>query len=864
MKGDFTRSKFKPGKYRNVRMQQGRVFLDSDWNEQIEIESYLSEIETVDTFGICGGPGENPGFCIITSEEYLKKAEFETQINSLKPGDFIITPGRYYVNGILCENDEYLFYTKQMFGPEPIKESGTYLAYLDVWGRHVSSIEDPEIREVALGGADTTTRVETIWQVKAKKINESDENAGNFDGLVDFPSTGKGRLSTGFVSTGSAEEGACKIAPRRGYLGAENRLYRVEIHDEASEVIEAQKIAPQGEQSSQVEEGSVQDNDGAAKDEKLLTIEIGNEGDWKPSGRPWKLGQVVKIKSDGDEQGILTRVVETIPANRRLKLSPLEKDVDFSAIEQNLHIRRVATFKWSRENGSVAFAVENFVEDFVFVEISGPNKVKIERETDWGLESSLWKNGQTIEIFDDDGNEITASITNVIEKDRILILDEDPTSKVGQNPRIRRVVPVKLLEARRLEVKNEIDWASDGGLCRLQDKVVEIFNDGQKLLARITKVDEIEKTLELDTDVSSLGENLHLRQVSGSNRVKVAGSGRDPLRLLHTGDWVEVLGDVTELRGEPGTLAQIDKKDEMDNSLLLSRNVYMHRGESHLKVRKWDHGTGSDAIPTPIKVGMSEKFFIDLEDGITVSFSGEDFRSGDYWTFRARTSTGKIDPLYNELPHGIKHRYCGLAILDFKDEKLHLVKDCRQIYPPLTEMIELLQELEDKFYKLTNFFYVGGGGQEAMRGDKLNHPLQVGASNGKGPVSGSVVKFEIEEGGGHLGTSKSEIEVLTGSDGVAECFWTLGTSGRQRVKATLRDENGEPVHLPVFFNSDFVIDPNTQLRVDISKFGLIVSLLGLVGSFIGFVWLGSRVFPLFVLFAFAAMFFASMGLRRWE
>ncbi|MCX6048065.1 MAG: DUF6519 domain-containing protein, partial [Chloroflexi bacterium] len=41
MKGDFTRSTFKPAKhYSSVRMQQGRVQLDADWNEQIDLTAH--------------------------------------------------------------------------------------------------------------------------------------------------------------------------------------------------------------------------------------------------------------------------------------------------------------------------------------------------------------------------------------------------------------------------------------------------------------------------------------------------------------------------------------------------------------------------------------------------------------------------------------------------------------------------------------------------------------------------------------------------------------------------------------------------------------------------------------------------------
>ena len=50
-----------------------------------------------------------------------------------------------------------------------MKEKGlsAALVYLDVWQRHVTVLDDRLLREVALGGPDTTTRIKTVWQVKA-------------------------------------------------------------------------------------------------------------------------------------------------------------------------------------------------------------------------------------------------------------------------------------------------------------------------------------------------------------------------------------------------------------------------------------------------------------------------------------------------------------------------------------------------------------------------------------------------------------------------------------------------------------------------------------------------------------------------
>lgn len=91
MTGDFSRNSQNPTKsYTGVLMQQGRVQVDADWNEQLALAQHRTDTETRDVIGECGTPmGEN-GFGI-----------------SLTPtkDDFFIHPGRYYVGGLLCEID---------------------------------------------------------------------------------------------------------------------------------------------------------------------------------------------------------------------------------------------------------------------------------------------------------------------------------------------------------------------------------------------------------------------------------------------------------------------------------------------------------------------------------------------------------------------------------------------------------------------------------------------------------------------------------------------------------------------------------------------------------------------------------------
>ncbi|HWT00746.1 MAG TPA: DUF6519 domain-containing protein [Pyrinomonadaceae bacterium] len=94
MKGDFSRDTFDPRKrYSGVLMQQGRVQVDADWNEQLEIGRYRIETEARDVIGHCGVPKNTDGF-------KLTPVRPEGISHST---DLAISNGRIYVDGLLCE-----------------------------------------------------------------------------------------------------------------------------------------------------------------------------------------------------------------------------------------------------------------------------------------------------------------------------------------------------------------------------------------------------------------------------------------------------------------------------------------------------------------------------------------------------------------------------------------------------------------------------------------------------------------------------------------------------------------------------------------------------------------------------------------
>jgi len=139
MKGDFSRSTFNARKhYSGVRLQQGRVLVDADWNEELDLFLHRVETEAIDVIGECGAPKHAPGFALSTDATTLSAADVArlTALGALplQSGDFLIGAGRYYVDGILCENDEVVTFTLQpdLPGVQPAGASGVYVAYLDV------------------------------------------------------------------------------------------------------------------------------------------------------------------------------------------------------------------------------------------------------------------------------------------------------------------------------------------------------------------------------------------------------------------------------------------------------------------------------------------------------------------------------------------------------------------------------------------------------------------------------------------------------------------------------------------------------------------------------------------------------------
>src|SRR6201996_8301736 len=242
MSFDNSRFTFDPWKnYSGVVMEQGRVQLDSDWNEWLAELNRRLQAGTLDMLGSAVYPATTPYAFQITATT-----------SSSGTSQLTIGPGRMYVDGLLAENhgdpaaavwDPALAelsgspqpppatevgaidYTKQPYLPDAtIPAGGPFLAYLDVWERPVTYIEDPNLIDKAVG-VDTTGRLQTVWQVKLMPVPQG--SSWTCTTPVPWPRSA-GLLTTGTVP--SAASGPCCLSDGSGYTGMENQFYRVEIH----------------------------------------------------------------------------------------------------------------------------------------------------------------------------------------------------------------------------------------------------------------------------------------------------------------------------------------------------------------------------------------------------------------------------------------------------------------------------------------------------------------------------------------------------------------------------------------------------------------------------------------------------------
>lgn len=334
------------------------------------------------------------------------------------------------------------------------------------------------------------------------------------------------------------------------------------------------------------------------------------------------------------------------------------------------------------------------------------------------------------------------------------------------------------------------DIAASAGYRRLENQLyrVEIHSVAPSGAARF-------KWSRENGSVAYAVESVSVDAAANRTTVRVAMRGRDANLDLALHDRVELVDDDAELQGRAGTLFEYLNDGDDALELVLAGLPPAGLGQDparHPLLRRWDHRPAASGEHT---LAVEEGVWLTLEDGVQVRFTpGGSYRPGDHWQIPARTVTADVEWPHDaegapraEPPAGVRDGWARLGLVTVDAGGLVTsITDCRDLFPPLTQLTQLL--------------YVGGDGQDTTPGGALAEPLRVRVARGALPLAGARVRFTVEAGGGSLalaapwGTqSGATVDATCDAQGLAQCNWQLGTPAGQRVHAQLLASGGMPV-----------------------------------------------------------------------
>ncbi|HEV3468472.1 MAG TPA: DUF6519 domain-containing protein, partial [Pyrinomonadaceae bacterium] len=796
MKNDSSRNTFDARRhFSGVRMQQGRVQLDADWNEQSDIIAHRAETAAADLVGPCGGPLHAAAFHVVTdlsqlTDEERARPENQTPPEGYAPPDFLLSAGRYYVDGILCENESLTSYHHQpdLRDARRLTAEGLYLIYLDVWRRHLTALDEPGIREVALGGPDTATRAKTVWQVKVLFLGEDAEASCLSEfaqyGYLTAPSGG--RLSARTRRERSSAD-PCIVPPGAGYRGLENQHYRVEIHEggDALDVAAAGIFAP------------------------ATRVRNRNDQVVVPGG-DWLRGQAVEIFSDDPSSDRLNGTLAHIThaADREAGSQTLTLNINVSKLAlDEMRLRPVgATYKWSRDNGAVVTAVNSITNNEVTVHDLGPD------------DALGFKEGQWVEITDD-ALELggrpgqLAQIVKVDEATNLVTLNFAP-AHLGSDDGVNKALHPKL---RRWDgvgtVKYDPDDAGEGYL-DLEGGVQVRFTAGTYKTGDYWNIPARTATADAQSG------NIEWPQVSGAPQelppfgirhhyCRLALVRSDGASLTVLSDCRDLFPPVTELT----TLLYVggDGQEALPGDplpQLLEVGVFNGRWPVAGARVRFD-ATGNGRLAADI-AGLATS-----TDETLIVTTGPDGIASCAWRLAAPAAREEVRPSPRPRRPALKTSQQAVArLLDAGGDDLpQVVRFNGQLsiaaqvaYDPgacaALQGQTTVQQAIDRLSELASLYKLSGDGQQLTPGGTLE-PLRVLLANRCGKVTGrrAVVTFRVASGSGRVGDGvrppAPSVNITADAEGVATCFWQPdATTAFQEVEAFVEDNAARPTAAP--------------------------------------------------------------------
>src|ERR1051326_2030209 len=333
-------------------MQQGRVQLDADWNEQASILLRYQQVLAADLIGPHGGPVHNCGFVVN---------DFSTA--SAVNGDFRLSSGHYYVDGILCEID-----------PQPVAVAMVVATpaqpkQIVVASWSVDDLAFAKGQYVELFAPPNKTLLATVAD-----INQSESKLTLDQDVSAFKPVSLRRVTTYRGQSDLPDPGALPAGKQVVYLDVWERLITYVEDDSIREV--ALNGSDTSARSRFVCQVKVTDVRADGTDPTTLL---------DPPNRGFLRARSAKAAASTDPCTISPNARYRGPQNQ---LYRVEIHTGGSLASSG---SAVPTFKWSRENGAVVFPIVRSAGDSAFVLES------LGRDDRFGLAEGDW-----VEIQDDD------------------------------------------------------------------------------------------------------------------------------------------------------------------------------------------------------------------------------------------------------------------------------------------------------------------------------------------------------------------------------------------------------------------------------------------------------------------------------
>jgi Family of unknown function (DUF6519) len=482
--------------------------------------------------------------------------------------------------------------------------------------------------------------------------------------------------------------------------------------------------------------------------------------------------------------GQLAYITGVDSTNKKLTLNVPVKDLVADDAPRIRHIEG-ATWKWSRENGSVVTAIEKIEENKITVSSLGA-------DANLGFPPGSWVEiiGDAAELEGKPGQLV--QIDEIDESSRVITLTFAPAALAtnDRNPKLRRwegFAAVKYVS------DDETNWLPLESGVQVRFAGGGNYRTGHywQIPARIVTAGSPNGKIEWPLDNSDKpiaippkGITHHLCRlgivtVNGGTieftdcRCLWPALTTVPRLFYVSGDGQEVMPDLTATDGfyklaQP-LIVGVANAQCLEQPLMVGFAVTQGNGAVVAK---------GETLPPPPQ--LTAKISTDPAGLASCDF----YLDGTNWSQQVTATL--LAP--NDVPVSLPLIFN--ANLSIAGQVAYDPGECVGL-----EEQKTVQDAIDRLASLAHIEIVGGDGQDALPGVQLAKPLQVSVTSNCGPIEGAIVTL-TPEGNGTVTATR----ISTGADGIASCEWTPDpTLSTQQLTAKVESTpRGQTIELPNF------------------------------------------------------------------